>query len=67
MDQNVFTNYDQLPIVLRAEEIAAALGISRGNAYILMHREDFPTLHIGKRPCANTHKRVLKQKDLVAV
>ena len=49
MDQNVFTNYDQLPIVLRAEEIAAALGISRGNAYILMHREDFPTLHIGER------------------
>jgi len=32
-----------------ASEIAAILGISKSKAYDLLHREDFPTLHIGKR------------------
>ena len=43
------TSFDQLPITLRAEQVAAVLGISRSNAYALMRQEDFPTLHIGKR------------------
>ena len=41
--------YDELPLTLCAEDVAAALGISRTNAYALLHQEDFPTLHIGKR------------------
>lgn len=44
-----FTFYDQLPLSLTADHIAAALGISRANAYTLLRSEDFPTLHIGKR------------------
>ena len=32
-----------------AGEIAEILGISKSKAYDLLHREDFPTLHIGKR------------------
>ena len=43
------TSFDQLPITLRAEQVAAVLGISRSNAYALMRQEDFTTLHIGKR------------------
>ena len=34
---------------LTADHIAAALGISRANAYILLRSDGFPTLHIGKR------------------
>ena len=44
-----FTSYEQLPITLTADHIAAALGISRANAYILLRSDGFPTLHIGKR------------------
>ena len=44
-----FTSYDQLPITLTADHVAAALGISRANAYILPRSDGFPTLHIGKR------------------
>lgn len=44
-----FTSYDQLPITLTADHVAAALGISRANAYILLRSDGFPTLHIGKR------------------
>ncbi len=41
-----FTSLDQLPISLNADHV---LGISRANAYQLMHQYGFPTLQIGKR------------------
>ena len=45
----IYTSYDQLPLMLNANEVACALGISRANAYTLMRSKGFPTLHIGKR------------------
>ena len=47
--KNDITSYEQLPVTLRAEQVAAVLGISRSNAYMLMRQESFPTLRIGKR------------------
>lgn len=44
-----YTSMDQLPLALNADDIAAVLGVSRANAYTLMHAKDFPTLRIGKR------------------
>lgn len=44
-----FTNYDQLPLALCAEEVAQVLGISRAGAYTLMHSKGFPVLQVGKR------------------
>ena len=44
-----FTNYDQLPLALCAEEVAQVLGISRAGAYTLMHSKGFPVLKVGKR------------------
>ena len=38
-----------LPPVLNATQLAAALGISRAGAYNLLNTSDFPTLHIGAR------------------
>lgn len=46
---NEIRSYGDLPLTLSADDIAAVLGISRTNAYALLHREDFPTLKIGKR------------------
>ena len=34
---------------LNAEDISKVLNISIGNTYNLLLREDFPTIHIGKR------------------
>ena len=42
-------NYDNLPAVLNANQLAAALGISRAGAYKLLNTGTFPTLRIGKR------------------
>ena len=44
-----YTSYDQLPLSLCANDIAAVLGISRANAYTLMRSKGFPTIFIGKR------------------
>ena len=44
-----YTSYDQLPLALNADDVAAVLGISRANAYTLMHSKGFPTIKIGKR------------------
>ena len=42
-------NYDNLPAVLNANQLAAALGISRVGAYQLLNTGTFLTLRIGKR------------------
>lgn len=42
-------DFNDLPLMLTAPQLAAALGISRAGAYALMHSRDFPTLKIGKR------------------
>ena len=44
-----YVTYDQLPLMLNAEDIQAVMNISRAMAYQLMHRADFPTIVIGKR------------------
>ena len=43
------SSFSELPLVLNATQLANVLSISRSNAYNLLHREDFPTLQIGKR------------------
>ena len=50
MSENTVVNsFSDLPLVLNATQLADVLSISRANAYNLLHREDFPTLRIGKR------------------
>ena len=44
-----YTSMEQLPITLSANQLAQVLGISRANAYTLMHSKGFPTIQIGKR------------------
>ena len=44
-----YTSMEQLPITLSANQVAQVLGISRANAYTLMHSRGFPTIKIGKR------------------
>jgi len=43
------TSYEQLPLMLNADQLSETLGISRAGAYELMHSKGFPTLRIGKR------------------
>lgn len=45
----MYKSYDDLPSVLSVKVLKDFLGISRAGAYQLLHREDFPTLHIASR------------------
>ena len=42
-------SYDDLPLFLNAEMVAAVLGVAPSSAYELMHEPEFPTLRIGNR------------------
>lgn len=54
----IFTSFEQLPLTLSANEVAQVLGISRANAYTLMHSKGFPTIHIGKRMVVPKNKLI---------
>ena len=47
--KEIYTTFDQLPLMLNADQLAQVLGISRAGAYQLMHAKGFPTIRIGKR------------------
>ena len=55
---NAYSSFNDLPLVLNAQQLAGVLNISRANGYKLLHREDFPTLHIGKRMLVSRDKLV---------
>ena len=38
----------ELPLVLTVSDVQRMLGISRGTAYELAHRQDFPIVRIGR-------------------
>ena len=44
-----YKTYDDLPLTLNPTDVAAALGISRVNAYNLCHSTGFPAIRLGKR------------------
>lgn len=47
--EQIYTNFDQLPLMLNADQLAQVLGISRAGAYQLMHEKGFPVIRIGRR------------------
>mgnify|MGYP002569302732 CR=1 FL=1 len=49
MKECIYKSYNDLPLMLNAEIVKDVLGISISSAYELMHRKDFPSVHIGNR------------------
>ncbi|MBQ7940150.1 MAG: helix-turn-helix domain-containing protein [Clostridia bacterium] len=49
MKKCTYKNYEDLPLMLNAETVGNALGISRSSAYELMRKEGFPALWIEGR------------------
>ena len=65
-DNNInFTSFDQLPLTLTADQVAAVLSISRANAYTLMHSKGFPTIRIGKRMVVHRDRLIDWMNDRV--
>ena len=49
MKETLHKTFDELPLVLNAENIRDVLGISVSSVYELMHEKGFPVLRIGTR------------------
>lgn len=47
--KGVYASVSDLPLSLCAEDIASVLGISRSQAYALLHTRGFPVIRVGKR------------------
>ena len=45
----LYISFDQLPVMLNAQDVSSILGVSRAFAYNLFHAEGFPVIVIGKR------------------
>ena len=58
-------SFDELPLVLNANQVASVLNISRTNAYDLFYRRDFPTLQIGGRMLVARDKLIQWMDDQV--
>lgn len=64
----MYKNYDDLPGVLSVKVLKDYLEISRAGAYQLLHRDDFPTLHVASRLLVAKDKLLLwmeQNTDLV--
>ena len=49
MKKSIYTNYDELPLLLRVKQLADLMGVSDSSIYELILEADFPSLQIGKR------------------
>lgn len=45
----MYKSFEELPGMLDMKALRDFLGISSGSVYALMHRADFPTVHVGCR------------------
>jgi excisionase family DNA binding protein len=63
IETTTYSSLDQLPLTLRAEDIASVLGISRSAAYTLMHSKGFPLIYVGKLMRTNRDKFIQWMED----
>ena len=56
VDNNRYTNFDDLPMILSANDLIHILGLSRTNIYYLLRAQNFPTITIGKRKLVRKDK-----------
>ena len=49
MKKTVYTNYDELPVMLAVPDVAQIMGIALDGAYTLVRSKDFPAFKVGNR------------------
>ena len=49
MKKSIYTNYDELPLLLSVKQLVDLMGVSDSTIYELIQEDDFPSLRIGKR------------------
>lgn len=44
-----YKSFDELPLYMKAIDVAKTLNVSLQNAYVIINRDDFPKFRLGKR------------------
>jgi len=44
-----YKNFYELPLILKPMDIAGILGVSKNNAYAIIHSQGFPAVRVGKQ------------------
>lgn len=53
---DVYKDYEDLPLMLNAEDVAKIFGLGMANTYNLLRSDGFPTLRINKRMVVPKYK-----------
>ena len=61
--KNDYKSLDDLPLYISAPQLADVLGVSRAQAYMLYHRQDFPSIRVGERRLVVSKKALIKWLD----
>ena len=56
---NVYTAYEQLPLIMNVEQTSAFLGLSRAGTYELFHSDSFPCVRVNKRMFVEREKLLI--------
>lgn len=56
MDNNAYSSWETLPLILQAKDVQMILGISKGKSYELMNSAGFPTIYLNKRMVVSKDK-----------
>jgi len=65
MKNELYKNYDELPLMLSVNQVAKVLGISRTSTYDLVKEIDFPSITIGSRIVVPKEELILWIKNQV--
>ena len=65
--KSTYTNIEDLPLTLKAHEVAAVLRISKSQVYELAQSESFPAIRIGKRVIIPRDKLIQWMNDQAEV
>jgi len=49
LKKSIYTNYDELPLLLSVKQLVDLMGVSDSTIYELIQETDFPSLRLGKR------------------
>lgn len=56
MDNNAYSSWETLPLILQAKDVQMILGISKGKSYELMNSAGFLTIYLNKRMVVSKDK-----------
>ena len=66
MKRSKYNSFNELPLMLTVQDVADVLGIGLAHAYEVAHRQDFPTITLGRLLIDPRHELITGDDDPAA-